>query len=113
MHLPIHQVGPEILVDGARVEALAGQALQDGARVAARDGLKLERVGARVEDMAAERVGHLEVSYALEYFLVFKIFDTYMILIGYGGGSGWSTGGSVGGHSGGWGNGGSSGWKSW
>lgn len=57
MHLPIHQavVGLEILVDGARVEAPAGQALQDGARVV------LERDGARVADMAAERAGHLEV----------------------------------------------------
>lgn len=47
MDLPGHQVvvqdGLEILVDGARVEALAGQALQDGARVAARDGLEPER----------------------------------------------------------------------
>lgn len=42
MPLPGHQV-VEILVDGARVEALAGQALRDGARVAARDGLDPER----------------------------------------------------------------------
>lgn len=65
MHLPIRQVvvqdGLEILVDGARGEALAGQALQAGARVVARVGLEPERDGARVEDMVAERAGHLEV----------------------------------------------------
>lgn len=65
--LPGHQVevrdGLEILVDGARVEALAGQALRDGAQVAARDGPDpdLERDGARVEDMAAEKDGRQEV----------------------------------------------------
>lgn len=63
--LPLHQVevwdGREILVDGAKVEALAGQALRDGAQVAAKDGPDPERDGARVVDMAAERDGHLEV----------------------------------------------------
>lgn len=63
--LPGHQVeaqdGLEILEDGARVEALAGQALRDGAQVVARVGPDPERDGARVEDMAAERDGHQEV----------------------------------------------------
>lgn len=63
--LPGHRLealdGLEILVDGARVEALAGQALRDGAQVATRDGPDPERDGARVEDMAVERDGRQEV----------------------------------------------------
>lgn len=85
VHLPGHQVVVldgllvEVLVDGARVAALVGQALRDGARVeapvgqalqdgareVARDGLDLERDLAREEDTAAERDGHQEVSYQL------------------------------------------------
>lgn len=65
VHLLGHQVaaqdGLEILEDGARVEALAGQALQDGVREVAKDGLEPERDGAQAEDTAAEKDGPQEV----------------------------------------------------